>query len=159
LRIVSSRKKPSRGCSRSAVCEPSSSTTRDAIRYGVRYFSTLKSSGSIPTPVGFGRVAMNSSISSCDTRSRIAKKNVSAQRTVERSTGFVNRTTAPASGDTNSVAPTAEPSRFGSGRGVKVRKLRGSSPPFTPPARNSAAQIARGAFCTSHGSRSCAFVG
>lgn len=110
--------------------------------------------GAIPSvPSLFGRVAMNSSMLSFVLRSRIAKKNVSAHRTVVMSTGLVKRTTAPANGDTNSFGAGCTPSS-GSGPGEKIRKLRGSSRPFSSPAVYSATQIARGAFCTSHGSRS-----
>src|SRR5688572_11925229 len=108
----------------------------------------------MPRPTSVGRLAMNSSMLSWLVKSRIAKKNVSAHRTVEMSTGFVKRTTAVANGDTNSLSDGCVPSRFGSGTGVNDRKYLGSSPAVALPAANSATHTDRGAFATSHGSRS-----
>ena len=69
----------------------------------MRYFASLKVSGSIPVPLALlGRLVMNCCRLASLVRSRIAKKNVSAHFTESMSTGLVKRTMAPANGDTNS---------------------------------------------------------
>src|SRR5688500_15323904 len=103
-------------------------------------------------PLIHGRLLRNSSMLESVGRSRIAKKNVSAQRTVATSTGLVKRTIAPANGDTNSLRAGCTPFS-GNGVGENARKLRGSSRPSASPAVNSATQTARGALATSHASR------